>query len=97
MKIKITFVIFAIVASMTIGTILAITPTFAAKSSGSNGLERADENVHENTGGLSEQDFRFHEGICQGGHSTEALDEVTKGVGCDALDPPGNSGDHRQD
>lgn len=43
------------------------------------------------------QDFRFHEGICQGGHSTEALEEATGGEGCDALDSPSNSGDNRQD
>jgi hypothetical protein len=29
--------------------------------------------------------------------STDVLDEVTDGEGCDALDPPGNSGDNRQD
>jgi len=55
--------------------------------------EHADENVHTNTGGVgSEQDFRFHEGLCQAGISTEALEEATQGEGCDALSPPGESG-----
>ncbi|MBA3285019.1 MAG: hypothetical protein H0U27_08175 [Nitrosopumilus sp.] len=91
------FIVFAMITSLATGSIFAVSPVFAAKDSGSNGLEIADDNVHENTGGLSPQDFSFHEGICQGGHSTEALEEVTGGVGCDALNSPGNSNDHRQD
>ncbi|HYZ58120.1 MAG TPA: hypothetical protein VE544_00580 [Nitrososphaeraceae archaeon] len=44
---------------------------------------------------MSEQDVRFHEGTCQGGHSTDVLDEEFGG--CDALGDPGNSDDNRQD
>ena len=94
MNTKITFAIFAIMASMTIGTVLAINPVYADKSSGSNGLETADVNVHENTGPVSSQDVRFHEGLCQGGHTTEALDGLG---GCDILTSPANSDDNRQD
>ncbi len=43
MKFNNTFIMFALVVSMSIGTIFAITPAFAEKSSGSNGLERSDE------------------------------------------------------
>jgi hypothetical protein len=46
---------------------------------------------------LSEQDIRFHEGICQGGHSTDVLDEITGGEGCGALGDPGKSDENRQD
>ena len=82
-----------IVALGTIGT----TATAFAQPSDNSGIEIADENVHTNTGGLSEQDFAFHEGLCQAGISTEALEEVTQGAGCDALDSPGESGGVRQD
>lgn len=89
-----TFVTFALLASLTIGSTIAITSAFAAKSSGSNGLEKADENVHENA--PEERDVTFHEGLCQGGYSTEALDNLG---GCDSsvITDPGNSDDHRQD
>ncbi|HJT47605.1 MAG TPA: hypothetical protein VJ729_05430 [Nitrososphaeraceae archaeon] len=68
----------AIVTAITVMS--TITPAaLADKSSGSNGLEKADQNVHENTGGLSKQDFNFHVGTCQGGHSTAALDQIAGG------------------
>jgi hypothetical protein len=67
----------------------------AAKSSGSNGLERADQNVHENTGPGSPQDIRFHEGTCQGGHATAALGP--SGCNNPLITAPGNSDNHRQD
>ena len=70
------------------------TPAFAGKSSGSNGLEKADENVHDNTGPVSDQDIRFHEGTCQGGHTTDVLEGLG---GCDILTDPGNSDDNRKD
>jgi hypothetical protein len=62
--------------------------TTAAAFAQPAGLEVADENVHENTGPVSEQDVRFHEGLCQAGFSTEALDELG---GCDILTAPGES------
>lgn len=34
-------------------------PVSADKSSGSNGLEKADDNVHDNTGPVSDQDIKF--------------------------------------
>jgi|SRR5918994_500663 hypothetical protein len=86
-------------AALTITTTMSLPVASAQdkKENAQDGLNEADENVHTNTGDLSDQDFAFHEGICQGGHSTDVLDEVTKGAGCDALDPPGESGDNRQD
>jgi acyl-coenzyme A thioesterase PaaI-like protein len=49
-----------------------------------------------NTGLASDQDVRFHEGLCQGGHSTTVLDSIG---GCNnpIITPPGNSDNHRQD
>jgi hypothetical protein len=60
----------------------------AAKSSASNGIEIADNKVHENTGAVSSQDIRFHEGLCQAGITTEALEGLG---GCGILTPPGES------
>jgi hypothetical protein len=78
-----------ITASMAIALASVIAPIAVAdKSSGSNGLETADIKVHENTGGLSAQDFNFHVGTCQGGHTTSTLNEVTQGAGCSALKSP---------
>ena len=82
-----------IAATITAVVPMAI-PVSADKSSGSNGLEKADDNVHDNTGPVSEQDIKFHEGLCQGGHSTEALDNLG---GCDILSDPGESDDNRND
>jgi hypothetical protein len=58
------------------------------------GFERADCEVHENTGPVSDQDIRFHEGTCQGGHTSEALEGLG---GCEILTAPGNSDDNRND
>jgi hypothetical protein len=76
-------------------TAVSTTPAASAdKTSGSNGLETADVNVHENTPGgpVGQQDINFHTGLCQGGHSTKALEQVTGGVGCDALLSPSELG-----
>ena len=82
-----------IAALGTVGT----TSTAFAKETPPGIAEHADENVHTNTGGLgSEQDFRFHEGLCQAGISTEDLEGAVPG-GCAGLEPPGNSGEVRQD
>ena len=84
-----------IVALAALGTTAT---TAFAKETPPGIANHADENVHTNTGGVgSQQDFRFHEGLCQAGISTEALEEATNGAGCDALSPPGNSGGVRQD
>jgi hypothetical protein len=70
-----------------------IGPVSAQVDPARQGLDRADQNIHENTdstpGDLSSQDVRFHEGICQGGHSTTVLDQITGGQGCSALGSPG--------
>jgi hypothetical protein len=55
-------------------------------------LNKADENIHDNTGFASPQDIRHHEGTCQGGH------EVNIPEGCDnpLITDPGNSdGKHK--
>jgi acyl-coenzyme A thioesterase PaaI-like protein len=65
-------------------------PAQAQKESAREGLDTADERVHENTGLASEPDVRFHEGLCQGGHSTTVLDSIG---GCNnpIITEPGNS------
>lgn len=89
------------VAALTITTTTSLPVATAEKDNAQDGLNKADENVHENTdseiGDLSEQDIRFHEGTCQGGHSTDVLDTITGG-GCptEGFDP-GNSDENRQD
>jgi len=37
---------------------------------GSNGLDKSDQNVYDNTPGgfAGDQGIRYHEGTCQGGH-----------------------------
>ena len=87
-------VIFLIATSFAIASVSATNLALADKSSGSNGLEKADDKVHENTGPVSDQDIKFHEGLCQGGHSTEALDNLG---GCNILSDPGNSDNNRND
>jgi hypothetical protein len=94
-------IIGAIATAMVVAGSFSVIPALADKDNAQGGLNRADENIHENTDStpedLSDQDVRFHEGICQGGHSTDVLDELTEGEGCDALGDPGESGDNRQD
>jgi hypothetical protein len=91
------FAVLVISAGLVIGTTSMTNQVFADKSNAQDGLNRADENVHENA---PQNDVTFHEGLCQGGHSTDVLDEITDGEGCDANPPitdPGNSDDNRQD
>ena len=88
MKQNITMAIiaFGLVAIVgTIGITTTGTTVFAGKDSALGGLDRADENVHQNTGPLSPQDFDFHVGLCQGGHSTTVLDSIG---GCTILQSP---------
>ena len=47
-------------------------------------IETADDAVHAVFGLGSEGDVKFHKGLCAGGISTEALDEVG---GCEAFPP----------
>ena len=86
--------IFLIATSIAVATTSIATQASAEKPD-ITGLEKADRNIHENTGSTpdnpSKQDLKFHEGTCQGGHTTEALEGLG---GCDILPEPGNSGDH---
>jgi hypothetical protein len=81
------FAILAIVAGLVVGTTNMKNPVAAVKSDkdhAQDGLNKADDNVHENA---PQNDVTFHEGLCQGGHSTDVLDEITDGEGCDANPP----------
>ncbi len=77
-----------VLASMVIGTISIVAS--AAKGSASNGINTADTNVHDNTGPVSSQDVRFHEGLCQAGISTLVLESIN-GCSNPIITPPGNS------
>src|ERR671918_2663893 len=74
-------------------SVIPVTAQSSNKDNAQDGLNNADENEHDNTG--DKQDFAFHEGTCQGGHSTDVLDENFGG--CGALGDPGKSDDNRQD
>jgi uncharacterized membrane protein len=87
-------------AAITLATLLSALGAMAIPASAtsdedpaSKGLEKADDNVHENA---PQNDVKFHEGTCQGGHTTEALEEIAS---CDEppITDPGNSDDHRND
>jgi hypothetical protein len=80
--------IFLIAASIGIVTTTFTIPISADKDKASQGIEKADDKVHENTGPVSNQDVKFHEGLCQADITTEALEDLG---GCDILTPPGES------
>jgi len=90
--------IFLIATSIAMAT-LSLTSVASAdkgdKSHADDGLNNADVKVHEGTGSTpdnpSDQDIRFHEGTCKGGHTTDVLESIG---GCDALSEPGNSDNH---
>jgi Zn-dependent alcohol dehydrogenase len=67
-----------------------IQPAQAQKESAREGLDTADERVHDNTEFGSDQDVRFHEGLCQGGHSTTELDRLD-GCNTSIITEPGKS------
>ena len=46
---------------------LSLTPAFADKDSGYNGLNNADSKIHEHQGLSSKTDQNFHQGTCSGG------------------------------
>ena len=86
--------IFLIATSIAIATTPIATPVLADKSSGQNGLDKADENVHDTPGGFAgKQDLKFHEGTCQGGHPVD----IPEGCDNDLITDPGNSDDNRND
>ena len=86
--------IFLIAASIAVTTTSIATQASAGKPD-DPGLETADDNVHKNqpTGDPVNQDKVFHEGTCQGGHTTEALGTCDNPI----ITDPGNSDNHRQD
>ena len=83
--------IFLIATSIAIGTTTSIaSPVLANKDNADKGLETADDNVHDHA---LQNDKTFHEGLCQGGHTTDALGTCDNPI----ISDPGNSDDHRQD
>jgi hypothetical protein len=42
-------------------------PVLAEKSSGQQGVDRADEAIHDNPNALEHADEGFHQGTCSGG------------------------------
>jgi len=86
MHTKCALAILVVAASLVIAMVPMAVPV-SAEDHARGGLDKADKNVHDNTGGLSDQDIRFHEGTCQGGHSTTVLDNLLGG--CDNVPPPG--------
>ena len=93
-------IIGAIAIAMVVASSSLVMPASAGKDNAREGLDKADENVHDNTELASNQDVRFHEGLCQGGHSTSVLDTLD---GCEGakdqgiIGEPGESDDNRQD
>jgi hypothetical protein len=79
---------FLIAASIGMVTTSLTIPISADKGDASKGIEKADDKVHENTGPVSDQDVKFHEGLCEADITTEALEDLG---GCDILTPPGES------
>ena len=82
-----------ILASVAVLSAIAPSLAFAQKKQ-PPGIETADVNVHENRGPVSKQDIVFHEGLCQAGITTEALESLG---GCSILSAPGQSDEVRQD
>ena len=95
MKSHIHLGIFLIATSIAVATTSIATPVLADKSSGQNGLDKADENVHENTPGefAGDQDIKFHEGTCQGEHPVD----IPGGCDNDLITDPGKSDGKRND
>jgi hypothetical protein len=98
MNTPVKLVLLVVAAGLVIGTTSLISPVTASTDPARGGLDRADEEIHEDEPGLgSQQDDAFHEGICQGGHSTTALDTFFQGCDSSFISEPGNSDNHRQD
>lgn len=84
--------IFVIAAAMVIAIVPMAVPVTADKSSAQDGLNEADEKVHDKTPGefAGDEDIRFHEGTCQGGHPVD----IPEGCDNDLITEPGESEDH---
>ena len=92
------FGVLVIAAALVIGMTTMASPVSAQEDPARKGLDRADTEIHEDEPGLgSQQDDAFHEGICQGGHSTTALDTFFQGCDSSFISDPGSSDEHRQD
>jgi hypothetical protein len=78
----------ATVLIVALGTIGTAATAFAQTTS--PGIELADRLLHEATGAGGSEDIRFHQGLCQAGITTEALEELG---GCEILPPLGQSAD----
>jgi hypothetical protein len=63
---KTMIAIFLIATSIGIATV-TLAPAFADKESGHNGVDKADEVIHEHQGLSSKTDQNFHKGTCSGG------------------------------
>jgi hypothetical protein len=61
--------IFVIAATMAIATaaLSIATPAFADKDSGQQGVDKADQHIHDNDNALEHADEGFHKGTCSGG------------------------------
>ncbi len=90
---------FIVVALAVIGTAATTTATAFAQSEedddDGSAIETLDRLIHEadppeEGQQVSETDVAFHQGLCQVGISTEALDELG---GCEALPPLGQDDD----
>jgi hypothetical protein len=75
-------------ATIAAASLLLMVPMLAAAQKQPPGIETADKNVHENTGPVSHQDIVLHEGLCQAGITTTALESLG---GCSILTAPGQS------
>jgi hypothetical protein len=84
--------IFLIATAIAVAT-TSISTQASADKPDITGLDKADQNIHDNTGFASPQDIRHHEGTCQGGHEVN----IPNGCNNDLITDPGNSDDHRQD
>lgn len=86
---------FLIAATIVMATVSIASVASADKDDASNGLDKADQNVHDKTPEefAGKQDLKFHEGTCQGEHPVDIPD------GCDneLITDPGESDDKRQD
>jgi hypothetical protein len=70
MSARVSLAIFAIAASVLIATTTAINlaiPVLAAKTSGQQGVDKADKAIHDNPNALEHADEGFHQGTCSGG------------------------------
>jgi len=66
-QIKTILAISLIALGMATVGVMGATQIFADKESGHNGVDKADEVIHEHQGLGSKTDQNFHKGTCSGG------------------------------